>query len=246
MIRRDLITVWFSCGAASAVAAKKTIDIYGKSHDIRIVNTPIREEHEDNQRFLKDVEEWLQYPIETAIAEKYPNSSIYDVFEDRQYISGIKGAPCTMCLKKQARYEYETRVSIDQHVLGFTIDEWRRQKKFNSFERANTLPVLVAELIEKVDTFKIIKKAGIKLPFVYKLGLPNANCIGCVKSTSPDYWNLIRIIDLLAFNKMAAFSRKLGVKLVRVKGNRIFLDELKPTDKGRGIKSWECGIFCDD
>ena len=23
------------------------------------------------------------------------------------------------------------------------------------------------------------------------------------------------------------------------------LDELKPTDKGGKIKSWDCGIFCD-
>ena len=49
------ITVWFSCGAASAVAAKKTIDLYGQDNRIRVVNNPIKEEHEDNQRFLKDV-----------------------------------------------------------------------------------------------------------------------------------------------------------------------------------------------
>mgnify|MGYP001162980698 CR=1 FL=1 len=46
------ITVWFSCGAASAVAAKKTIEIYGAKNNIRIVNNPVKEEHPDNQRFL--------------------------------------------------------------------------------------------------------------------------------------------------------------------------------------------------
>jgi hypothetical protein len=51
----ETIVVWFSCGAASAVAAKKTIELYGETNIIRIVNNPIKEEHEDNQRFLKDV-----------------------------------------------------------------------------------------------------------------------------------------------------------------------------------------------
>ena len=35
------ITVWFSCGAASAVAAKKTIELYGQDNHIRVVNNPI-------------------------------------------------------------------------------------------------------------------------------------------------------------------------------------------------------------
>ena len=48
------ITVWFSCGAASAVAAKKTIELYGDTNRVRVVNNPIKEEHHDNQRFLKD------------------------------------------------------------------------------------------------------------------------------------------------------------------------------------------------
>ena len=40
----DHITVWFSCGAASAVAAKKTIELYGDIATIRVVNNPVAEE----------------------------------------------------------------------------------------------------------------------------------------------------------------------------------------------------------
>ena len=60
------IAVWFSCGAASAVAAKLTLDLYGDTNKISVVNNPIKEEHPDNQRFLKDVEGWLDFPIEFA------------------------------------------------------------------------------------------------------------------------------------------------------------------------------------
>ena len=49
-MKNKTIVVWFSCGAASAVAAKMTIDLYGADNTIRIVNNPIKEEHEDNQR----------------------------------------------------------------------------------------------------------------------------------------------------------------------------------------------------
>ena len=58
--KKKTIVVWFSCGAASAVAAKKTIEKYGSTHNVVVVNTPIYNEHPDNQRFLKDVEKLKQ------------------------------------------------------------------------------------------------------------------------------------------------------------------------------------------
>jgi hypothetical protein len=90
------IAVWFSCGAASAVAAKLTLDKYGGKNKVSIINNPIKEEHEDNQRFLKDVEKWLDHPIEFATRSKYPKQSCVDVWKDRKFMSGPMGAPCTL------------------------------------------------------------------------------------------------------------------------------------------------------
>jgi len=89
------IAVWFSCGAASAVAAKKTVEMYGKYHDVLIVNNPIKEEDSDNIRFMNDVSKWIGKEIITASNKDYPNYSIVEIFEKRQYMSGVKGAPCT-------------------------------------------------------------------------------------------------------------------------------------------------------
>ena len=50
ILSKKTIVVWFSCGAASTVAAKKTIELYGNSHSIRVVNNPIKEEDSDNLR----------------------------------------------------------------------------------------------------------------------------------------------------------------------------------------------------
>lgn len=245
-IENKTIAVWFSCGAASAVAAKKTIEIYGDCNTIFIINNPVINEDVDNIRFLKDVEAWLNHPIVFAKNSKYPNCDITEVFDDRKYISGVLGAPCTQELKKEARYQFEKQIHIDFHVLGFTVDEWSRQKKFNSHERGNTIPILLYEMITKEDCFSILRKNKITLPRIYDLGFPNANCIGCVKSSSPTYWNLVRETFPDVFEQRAEQSRRIGARLVKRKGQRIFLDELKPTDKGGKIKSWECGIFCDN
>ena len=245
MSQKETIAVWFSCGAASAVAAKKTIEKYGKTHNVIIVNNPVVNEHHDNLRFLKDCEEWFGQKVISATNPDYPSCDIREVFDDRKYISGVAGAPCTLKLKKEARYHFERTNKIDWHVLGFTLDEQKRSDRFMKFERENLIPILIDLKLTKGHCFDILIDAGIKLPEIYKLGYPNANCIGCVKSSSPTYWNLVRKTFPEVFEDRAKQSLKIGAKLVKLKGKRIFLDELKTTDKGGKIKSWECGIFCD-
>jgi 3'-phosphoadenosine 5'-phosphosulfate sulfotransferase (PAPS reductase)/FAD synthetase len=239
------IAVWFSCGAASAVAAKKTIELYPDA-DIRVLNNPVIEEHPDNLRFLKDVEKWLGKEIESVINPKYPNASAREVWAKRRYMSGVKGAPCTGLLKKEARQHWEKHNEVDYHVLGFTYDEKKRHDKFILSERDNVLPVLIDEKIRKVDCFKILRQAGIELPEIYKLGFPNANCIGCIKSSSPTYWNLVRKTFPEVYEDRVKQSREIGCRLIEVKKKRIFLDELTPETKGGKIKSWDCGTFCEE
>jgi len=182
---KETIAVWFSCGAASAVAAKLTLERYGETHHVRIVNNPVREEDQDNLRFLRDVEKWLGRPIESATNPKYPDCSAITVWYDRRYMSGTKGAPCTTELKKRARLHWESGNHVDWHVLGFTADEATRHRRFILTERANVLPVLIDAGVTKEDCFKVLQEANIPLPRIYGLGYPNANCIGCVKATSP-------------------------------------------------------------
>lgn len=241
------IAVWFSCGAASAVAAKMTVERYPDA-EVRVLNNPVSEEDSDNLRFLKDVETWLGVNVERVTASKYPNASAREVWERRKFMSGPKGAPCTLELKKAARQEWESHSAVDWHVLGFTADEERRHARFILSERANVIPVLIDAGITKQDCYRILTEAGLKLPRVYEMGYPNANCIGCVKATSPTYWNHVRANHPEVFADRAEQSRRLGAKLVRVKNKRMFLDELDPLTKGRAIKGmdFECGIFCEE
>lgn len=245
----DLIAVWFSSGAASAVAARRIVEKYGNLCTIRVINNPILEEDEDNLRFLKDVEAWLGVKIEFARHSKYPNASVEEVWDDVSYMCGTKGAPCTRLLKKGARGQWEANNHHDWLVMGFTADEKKRADLFKLTERSNFLPILVDEGIDRARCFQILTDAGIALPRTYAIGWPNGNCPGCVKATSPTYWNFTRKHRPDVFASRAEQSRRIGAKLVRYKGKRIYLDELPENAKGRPMKSMkmpECGLFCEE
>ena len=240
------IAVWFSCGAASAAALKLTVDKYGVDN-VYAVNNPVIEEHHDNKRFAEDVANWVGIDIQYAINSNYPLASVVDVFDRRKGMAFPHGAPCTVELKKRARQEWEKSNPVDWHVLGFTVDERNRHDRFVMTERDNVLPILIDANMTKNDCADMIRAAGVKLPEIYGRGFPNANCIGCVKATSPTYWNLVRQEFPEVFDQRAEQSRRLGAKLVRVKNERIFLDELDPKVKGRPLKTMpDCGLFCEE
>ena len=52
------VLVWFSCGAASAVAAKLAVDKYGDQCEVLYCDT-LAYEHPDNPRFMADVAAWI-------------------------------------------------------------------------------------------------------------------------------------------------------------------------------------------
>ena len=80
------------------------------------------------------------------------------------------------------------------------------------------------------------------------MGYPNANCIGCVKATSATYWSHVKKMHPDVFAARAEQSRRIGARLVRHKGKRMFLDELPDGAKGRSMKhmDFECGLFCEE
>lgn len=246
-----MIAVWFSNGAASAVALKLTLDKYG-SESVRAVNNPVAEEDPDNLRFQRDVSAWLGIDIEHARHPLYPNASAVEVWDRRNAMSFPTGAPCTTHLKKEARQHWERENQVDWHVFGFTAEERQRHDKFVLTERENVLPVLIDAGMSKQDCTDLLYANGIAPPRVYAEGYPNANCIGCVKATSPTYWNLVRETRPDVFAARAEQSRRLGkngVRLVRVKNKRIFLDDLDPAAKGlplKRLKMPECGIHCEE
>lgn len=230
----------FSCGAASAVATKLAINKYGKDR-VEVLNIHIKEEHPDNQRFLKDCEEWFGVPITTVQNEKY-DGSIYEVFK-QGYLKGIHGAPCTTQLKRKIRAKFQRE--DDVHIFGYTMEEQQRAIDFE--DRNQELDVdwtLIDAGLSKPDCLALLQDAGIEIPEMYKLGYKNNNCIGCVKG-GMGYWNKIRRDFPDVFARMAMVEREVDHAILKDPKGAIFLDELDP-ERGNMDEEVdiECSFFC--
>lgn len=232
---------WFSCGAASAVAAKLTMEKVKDRELLVVYCDTMATEHPDNERFFQDVEAWLGLNILKLKSKRYED--VDAVFEGRRYMSGIQGAPCTVEMKKRPRFDFQR--PTDLHVFGMTLDEKRRADKFaqDNPELGLYWP-LIEEQVTKDTCLQILSEAGIKIPAMYELGYKNNNCLGCVKATSPAYWNKIRQDFPEVFQRRCEQSRRFGVKLTRVKGQRIFLDELEPAVVEYVEEDLSCGPQC--
>ncbi len=201
--------------------------------------------HADSHRFIDDLEAWYGKPILRLKSTKY--DTIDDVFEARRYLAGINGAPCTGELKFAPRMDFQ--LPSDTHLWGYTADKADAKRFTNMQENYPALKQrapLVEMGLKKTDTHAILAEQGVRRPYVYEIGMPNGNCLGCVKATSPNYWALIRKHFPDVFARRADQARRFNVRLTRIKGVRTFIDEIPadwPTDMGkRGFGG--CGFHC--
>lgn len=231
---------WFSCGAASAVATKLSIE---NNSDVLPVYCETGAEHPDNERFLSDCEKWFGTPIHRLKSTKF--NSTWDVWEKRKYLAGIDGAPCTVELKIAPRLEFQKPTDI--HVFGYTADR-------NDITRANRLRMNYPEMrietplitlgLTKQSVIAMIERANIAPPPMYALGFQNNNCIPCVKATSASYWALVRKEFPEQFSKMVELSRKLDVRLARIGEERIFIDEIPNEHPTTNPIQPSCDFLC--
>jgi hypothetical protein len=241
------VVAWFSCGTASAVAAKLTIAKLATTHEVIVARCIVPEEHEDNDRFAADCAKWFGQPVLNLRSADYANCE--DVWTKRRYMSGVVGAICTVEMKKVVRQQFEREFDPDMQAFGYTADEQRRVDRFrrSNPEVALYCP-LVAAGLDKEACHAIVDRAGIELPAMYRLGFQNANCVGCVKAQSPAYWCRTKRLFPEVFARRAALSRELGVRLVKLPTGdreRIFLDELTDDmDQGEEEPMMECSLLC--
>jgi len=230
------IVSWFSCGAASAVATKLiTPDV--------IAYCETGAEDADNKRFMLDCARWFRQPVTHIRNPNYPDT--WAVWEKRRFLSGVAGAPCTSELKVQPRIDFQLQDDI--HVFGYTADagDVKRAKTLrDNWPELSIETPLIDRGITKAGCLAMVQDAGIRPPRVYSLGFPNANCIPCVKATSPAYWALIRMHYPAEFERMVKLSRELGARLARIDNERIFIDEIPADYPVTEAIAPECDFLC--
>lgn len=227
---------WFSCGAASAVATKLF-----QPDVIAYCNT--NAEHEDNARFLDDCEKWFGQKVLHLRSDEYHDT--WDVFEKTRWLAGIKGARCTGELKVKPRLAFQR--DDDIHVFGYTADSDDVRRADALVENWPDLTCrfpLIERGLTKAACLDMIIRAGIKPPLTYALGFPNANCIPCVKATSPAYWALVRMHFPEHFDRMAKLSRELDARLTRIKNERCFIDEIPLDHPTTQPIAPDCDFLC--
>jgi hypothetical protein len=233
----------FSCGVASAVATKLAFSNDVGDAEVVAVYAETGAEDQDNLRFLKDCERWFDREVIRLKNPKYRDT--WDVWEKRKYISGVDGAPCTGELKISPRLQFQRPDDI--HVFGYTADhnDIRRAEAFReNWPHLHIETPLIDRGITKSACLAMVLSAGINPPRTYAMGFPNANCIPCCKAQSPGYWALVRREYPAEFERMVSLSRNLGVKLARLKGVRIFIDEIPPNFPVVEAIAPECDFLC--
>jgi len=246
----ERLVILFSCGVTSFIAAILALNENKKRWNlpVHIIYTYVKEEPDDNLRFLKDAEKFFNRKVLILKNEDY-NGSIYSVFKKTGWLVGVGGARCTTELKWRVRKEFVT--DCDVQVFGFNAGEEDRLDRFaNGNNDINVSAPLICMRYTKKDCIKMALKMGIKIPESYGKGFLNANCIGCVKGQQ-GYWNHVRKVYPDVFEKMSLVERQMNVAINKSyagdgKRKRVFLDEMDE-DAGRyqSIELPECGVLCE-
>lgn len=252
MLRVSRRIRWFSCGAASAVATMLDIKEHGADAG-PVVYCEVGAEHPDNERFLADCERWFGVQIERIRSEEHADP--FDVWVKRRYMSGHNGAPCTREMKFVPRLNYQ--LPSDTHVWGYTADKAdakRAERMREEYPLMKQHSPLIAHKLTKANVLAMVEGAGIEIPAMYKLGFHNNNCIGCVKSTSPAYWALVRKHFPREFYRIAGLARELGVQLVivgrekgedgKVRNIRAFIDQIPRDQPTTNPIAPACDFLC--
>lgn len=237
------LVVWFSCGAASAVAAKLCLAKYADEYEIAVARCIVANEHPDNDRFCDDCEEWFGQEIIKLKSPFY--RSCWDIWRLEKFIVSSRGASnCTKKMKIQVRKMFEDWWQPDFQAYGYTVEEKKRVEKFLKFNpNMNLITPLIDANLKKSDCLAMTEKAGIELPAMYKLGFNNNNCVGCPKG-GRGYWNHIRAHFPEIFRRMATLEREINSTIFLQGGKKLFLDELDPCAGKHVEPVIDCSLFC--
>lgn len=237
------VVLWFSNGAASAVAARIALQnpmYHGRQFVLATISIPT--EHPDNARFTADISNWLGLEAVELKSDKY--SDPWDVYTRTRFLKSAKGARCTTELKKIVRRDFQR--PDDTHVFGYCYDKREMERVARQRNESPELDIdapLITNKITKEGCLNILEAAGIDLPAMYKLGYRNNNCIGCVKG-GMGYWNKIRVDFPEVFERMSAVEKSLGHTVLRKDKKPLFLADLDPQAGRYEPLDSGCDLLC--
>ena len=183
--------VSLSGGTASAVAANRVLERYGKeATTLWFADTSW--EDEDLYRFLADLESFWGVTIVRYTDGRTP----LEVAEKASIIPNQRRAPCSLQLKIKPFTKYITDLPKPLTVhLGLDFTEMHRAERPKvEYEKVPGVTVdlpLLWEPVAKPPHRHTVAEWGIETPRLYKLGFPHNNCGGrCVRQGIKEWLRL--------------------------------------------------------
>lgn len=193
MIKKHVVML--SSGVGSAVAAKKVADRFGLDNMVCLFADV--GEHEDNYRFLLDIQRAWDLPI-TIITND--GKTIWDVFKESRFLGNSRVDPCSRMLKREPmRAWLEQNFEPEDTVvhIGFDVDEGHRMAK----AAPHWVPWEIQAPLcwEGLEVFKheaiaLINDWAIEAPLLTRQGFAHANCGGgCIKAGHKQFRKLYEL-----------------------------------------------------
>jgi len=235
---KKLRVCWLSAGISSFIAG------YLAGNIDEWIYIDITDQHEDSISFIKDCEKAIGKEIKILKSSEYVS-----VEECVRVFGGFRNAynqfaPCTNWLKKRVRKQWE-----EQHkdydityIWGYDLKETARAERTTEENpHVNHEYPLIDKKLSKQDVHGLFYRTfDFPRPYMYDLGYPNNNCVGCPKG-GMGYWNKIRVDFPEVFESRAKLERDVGYSMLK----ECFLDELDPNRGNINTEIFpDCSIMC--
>lgn len=173
--------VFYSGGIGSWMTANRVIEQYGRENVVLLFTDTLIED-KDLYRFLDETEKDFGIKIIRVSDGRTP----WQVFKDTRFLGNAKLAKCSHVLKQDTAKKWlESNFKPDECILYLGIDftEMHRTKSpgRNWAPYKVKFPMTEKPYMYKGDMLAELKKRGIKVPWLYRLGFSHNNCSGMFK-----------------------------------------------------------------
>lgn len=192
--------VMFSSGVGSWAAARRVADEHGTDNlflvfaDVKGFNpSPHAGEDEDNYRFLKEAAE----DIGGELVWLSEGRDVWQVFKDQRFIGNTRVSNCSRTLKQEVARAWLDENCCACHTVVYVGIDWSETHRLAAVKEHHKPFIVRAPLcgppyVDKRRHFADLETRGIKVPRLYEMGFPHANCGGfCVRAGQGQFLKLL-------------------------------------------------------
>lgn len=187
--------VFYSGGIGSWMTAKRVVQEHGKENTILLFTDTLIED-EDLYRFIDETVEEMGTEYVRIADGRTP----WEVFKDTRFLGNSRLAKCSHELKqKPAEKWIKENFKPEECILYLGIDWTEMHRKAAPIKNwapyQVRFPMCEPPYLSKQDMLDQLKKLGIKVPKLYKLGFSHNNCGGrCVRGGQGHWVQLLENI----------------------------------------------------